>query len=172
MKSSETGFCIPCSVRTTPDKGRGVFADVDVVKHTIVWNHRPGLYEVHDEQSFRELLRGLSREKAIYELEHVLGLAEFPGFVISFHDGGELINHDDQPNLVMKNPSEAPRAIKIESIKDVEMELLSDRFSLIAIRDIKAGEELLLDYNHAADDPEYYDELSDRFGLTWEWMEE
>jgi SET domain-containing protein len=172
LKSSETGFCIPYSVQQTPDKGRGVFAEADIPAGTIVWNHQPGLYDVHDELSFRELLAGLTHDEAVYELEHVLGLAEFPGFVISFKDGGELINHEDQPNLAMKNPSDRPCVRRIASTADVEEELLSDRFSLITLRDIRAGEELLLDYDHAAEDPDYYEALREEYGVTWEWMDE
>jgi SET domain-containing protein len=61
---------------------------------------------------------------------------------------------------------------RIASTGDVEEELLSDRFSLITLRDIRAGEELLLDYDHAAEDPDYYEALREEYGVTWEWMDE
>ncbi len=40
--NDNTGFCVPYTVRTTPDKGRGVFADAPIREGTILWRHVRG----------------------------------------------------------------------------------------------------------------------------------
>ena len=66
--SNKTGFCIPYTVRDTPDKGKGIFADAPIHKGTILWRFVRGQYAVYDERSFKELLANLSPDEVVYEL--------------------------------------------------------------------------------------------------------
>ena len=49
--NQNTEMCIPYTVRETPDKGRGVFADAAIPKGSTVWRHVAGQYSVYDERS-------------------------------------------------------------------------------------------------------------------------
>ena len=147
MASNEnTGFCVPYTVRETPDRGRGVFADAPIRKGTIVWRFVRGQYAVYDESSLNELLARMSRSEAVYELTHMFGVPEFPGYMIRVLDDGVLINHSRQPTTVMNHGSRENEVPYVTSTQGVADALLNDRFSMIATRNLEVGEELTHDY--------------------------
>jgi len=168
--NDNAGLCIPYTIRVTPDKGRGVFADAVIGRGTIVWRHVPGQYAVLDERSFKELLGTLSQSEAVYELTHSFGLPEFPGYMIRVFDDGVLINHSSQPTVAMNNGSAEYEIPSAASAQDVEDALSEDRFALIAAKDLEVGDELTHDYNTDVEDPLYYESLCEQYGVTWEWL--
>ncbi len=173
--NDNTGFCVPYTIRVTPDKGRGVFADAPIRKGTILWRHVRGQYAVYDERSLKELLAKLSRSEVVYQLTHMFGIPEFPGYTIKVLDDGQLINHSRQPTTVMNNGSgdnEIPYNTSPQNVQDVEDALLNDRFSLIAIKDLEVGDELMHDYNVGVVDPPFYDALCEQYNLSSPWMEQ
>jgi SET domain-containing protein len=174
MASNDTtGFCVPYTVRVTPDKGRGVFADAPIRKGTILWRFVRGQYAVYDERSLKEFLAKLSRSDVVYELEHMFGTPEFPGFIIRVFDDGVLINHSRQPTVAVNNgsgDSEIPYDTSPQDVQDVADALLNDRFALIATQDLKAGDELAHDYNKDVEDPAYYDALCEQYNVSWPWL--
>ncbi len=167
--NDNTGFCVPYTVRATPDKGLGVFADAPILKGTILWRHQRGLYAVYDERSLKELVAQLSRKEVAYELTHMFGLPEFPGYIIRIFDDGVLINHSRQPTTAMNNSSgdnEIPYNTSQQDVQDVADALLNDRFALIAIQDLKVGDELTMDYTICIEDPLYYDALCEQYDVS------
>jgi hypothetical protein len=171
--NDNTGICVSYTVRVTPDKGRGVFADEPIRKGTILWRHVYGQYAVFDERSLKELLAKLSHSEVVYELEHMVGIPEFPGYIIRVFDDGALINHSIQPTIAMNNDSrdnEIPYNTSPQDVKDVEDALLNDRFALIATQDLKVGDELTHDYNIGIEDPSYYDALCEQYNVSWTWL--
>jgi hypothetical protein len=171
--NDDSGFCVPYTVRVTPDKGRGVFADTPIRKGTILWRHVRGQYAVYDERSLEELLAKRSRDEVVYELTHMFGIPEFPGYVIRVFDDGVLINHSRQPTTVMNNDSgedEIPYDTSPQDVHDVEDALLNDRFALIATQDLKVGDELTQDYTIGIEDPSYYDALCEQYDVSWPWL--
>ena len=168
--NDNTGLCVPYTVRVTPDKGRGVFADAAIRKGAIVWRHVPGHYAVYDERSLKGLLAKMSHSDAVYELTHIFGIPEFPGYMIRVLDDGVLINHSRQPTTVMNNGSGAYEVPYINSPQDVEDALLNDRFALIATQDLEVGDELTHDYNTDIEDPLYYDALCEQYEVSWSWL--
>ena len=176
MASNEnTGFCVPYTVRVTPDKGQGVFADAPIRKGTILWRFVRGQYAVYVERSFKELLATLSRSDVIYELEHMFGTPEFPGYVIRVFDDGALINHSRQPNVSVNSEfgdDEIPFNSSAQGVEEVADALLNDRFALIAIKDLAIGDELTHDYDIGIEDPPYFDALCEQYDLSWPWMNE
>ncbi len=167
--NNNTGFCIPYTVRATPDKGLGVFTDTLVPKGTIIYRNLRGQYKVYDERSLRKFLAQLSHIEAAYELTHMFGLPEFPGYIIRFFDDGVLINHSSQPNSAMNNVSsdnKIPYNTSPQDTQDVEDALLNDRFWLIAIQDLKAGNEVTMDYTKCIKDPLYYDSLCEQYAVS------
>lgn len=170
--NDSTGFCVPYTVRVTPDKGRGVFADAPIRKGTILWRHVRGQYAVYDERSLKEFFSNLSCSEVIYELNHMFGIPEFPGYIIRVLDDGVLINHSDQPTVVMNNGSGdnmIPYNTSAQGVKEVEDALLNDRFALIATQDLKVGDELTHDYNIGIEDPPYYDAMCEQYNVSWPW---
>ena len=169
------GLCVSYTLRETPDKGWGVFAAAPITRGTILWRHVPGNYAAYDERSFREYITKMSPSEVVYELEHVFGLPEFPNYLIRVFDDGVLINHSSEPTVLMNNASGARKiAYKSspENAREVEESLLSDRFALIAARDLAMGEELTQDYNVDVEDPSYYDALCEQYKVSWSWLEE
>jgi hypothetical protein len=164
---------VPYTVGVTPDKGRGVFADAPIRRGTILWRHVRGQYAVYDERSLQELLAKRSRNEAVYELTHMFGIPEFPGYVIRVFDDGVLINHSRQPTTVMNNDSgenEIPYDTSPQDARDVADALLNDRFALIATQDLKVGDELTQDYTIGIEDPSYYDALCEQYDVSWPWL--
>ena len=171
--SDNTGFCVPYTVRVTPDKGRGVFADAPIRKGTILWRYVRGQYAVYDERSLKGLLAKLWHSGVVYELMHMFGIPEFPGYIIRVFDDGKLINHSRRPTTVMNNASgdnEIPYNTSPQDVQDVEDALLNDRFAMIATQDLKAGDELTHDYNIDVEDPSYYDALCEQYDVSWPWL--
>lgn len=171
--NDKSGFCIPYTVRVTPDRGRGVFADAPIRRGTILWRHVRGQYAVYDERSLKELLAKLSRSEVIYELTHMFGLPEFPGYMIRVFDEGVLINHSRQPTIVMNNGSgdgEIPYDTSPQDVQDVADALLNDGFALIATRDLQVGDELTQDYTIGIEDPPYYDALCEQYDVSYPWL--
>ncbi len=174
MASDEnTGLCVPYTVRVTPDKGQGVFADAPIRKGTILWRFVNGHYAVYDERSLKEFLAKLSRRDVVYELEHMFGTPEFPGYIIRVFDDGVLINHSRQPTVAVNNgpgDNEIPYNTSPQDIQDVTDALLNDRFALIATQDLKVGDELTHHYNIGVEDPSYYDALCEQYNVSWPWL--
>jgi SET domain-containing protein len=171
--NGNTGFCVPYTVRVMPDKGRGVFADAPIRKGTILWRYVRGQYAVYDERSLKELLAKLSRSEVVYELEHMFGIPEFPGYIIRVLDDGVLINHSRQPTVAVNNGSEDNEIsynTSPQDVQDVADALLNDRFALIVIQDVKVGDELTHDYTIGVEDPSYYDALCEQYGVSWPWL--
>jgi len=165
-----SGMCIPCTVRSTPDKGLGVFADTEVQEGSTVWRHVPGQYEVLDEDTFANLLAEGSQEDAIDLLTHIVSVGEFPSYMIRLFDESALINHSDQPNVKRKNSADDYQDSPIKSALEVSKALNNSHFDLVAACDLVAGDELLMDYNAEPVDPEYYEDTCRRYGVTWEWL--
>jgi SET domain-containing protein len=171
--NDKSGFCVPYTVRDTTDKGQGVFADAPIRKGTILWRHVRGQYAVYDERSLREFVAKLSRSEVIYELEHMFGLPEFPGYIIRVFDDGVLINHSRQPTVLMnidRGDNEIPDNISPQDVQAVEYALLNDRFALIAAQDLRVGDELTMDYNIDVEDPPYYDALCEQYNVSSPWL--
>ncbi len=163
------GFCVPYSVRDTPDKGRGVFAESDIAKGTIVWRHIPGQFGVYDEAAFKNLLNGMTETQVVYELTHVFGLADWPHVVIRVQDDGALMNHDARPTLItnmhLLGPPPPDMATGAKAaVEHISEALLGDRYALIATRDIAAGEEFTNDYEAEVYDPPFFAALWDQYG--------
>ncbi len=164
-----TGFCVPYTVRTTPDKGQGVFAGAPIRKGTILWRFVRGQYAVYDERSLKEFLAKLSPSKVVYELTHMFGTPEFPDYIIRIFDDGVLVNHSSKPTVVVNSASgceEIPYNTSAQNVQDVEDALLNDRFALIATRDLQIGDELTHDYNIGVKDPLYYDSLCEQYNVS------
>ncbi len=170
-ETPQSGFCYSYEIRETADKGRGVFAMEPIPKGMLVWRFQPGLYLVHDEESFTASLTGLSNEDIVYELTHVFAFADFPNHLIKPMDDGTLINHDDDANLATN--FDAPLQTNVvDSIQEVSQALLEDRFALIATRDIEAGEELTNNYNKDVFDPEFYLQLCDKYEVDESYLDD
>ena len=129
------GLCIPYVVRATPNKGRGLFAEAAIPKGTTVWRHVAGQYAVYDERSLKALLSNMPNSEAVYVLEHIHCMPEFPDYMIWVLDDGELINHSEQPTLLTQTRPGYNEGSPATSTKDVSIALLGDHFTLVAARD-------------------------------------
>ena len=163
-------MCIPYTVRETPDKGRGIFANAFIHEGTTVWRHVAGQYAVFDERSLKTLLSNISDGEAVYVLTHIHCMPEFPGYMIRVFDDGELINHSDQQTLLTRTKSGYDEVSAATYTVDVSTALLGNHFTLVAAHDIEKGEELTLDYNGDPEGPQYYDTLCEQYGVTWDWL--
>ena len=163
-------MCISYTIREIPDKGRGVFATEAIPSGSIVWRHVAGQYSVYDEGSLISHLSSVSDGEAMYVLEHIYCMHEFPKYMIRVLDDGALINHSDHPTLGTHTKPAKDKDFAATSPEAVSAALLRDYFSLVAIRDIEEGEELTLDYNDDTDDPAYYHDLCEKYGVSWDWL--
>jgi SET domain-containing protein len=81
-----------------------------------------------------------SQEERIDWLEHVYGDG---GFINEIEDDGKFVNHSETPNSSIK--------------------IGTDPMSSYALRDIKAGEEIIEDYG-IYEEPEWFQKLIDEIG--------
>ncbi len=183
--------CLPADTRDVPrvDDRRVISGSVHVLKSgcrwkgapreaikqgSVVWRHRPGIFVVYDEPSFRAKIETLSPAEVEYELTHVFGLEDFPGCLIRPLDDGRLINHSSDPTLATNNPGPARATLEVASpryLQSVAEALLDDRYSLVAIRDIARGEELCNDYSLEDACPPYHDALCKQYGVREDYLE-
>ena len=114
--------------------------------------------------------QNVAQRDAVYELTHMFGIPEFPGYMIRVLDDGVLINHSRQPTTVMNHGSRENEVPYVNSAQGVADALLKDRFSMIATRNLEVGEELTHDYTIGLEDPPYYDALCEQYDVSWPWL--
>jgi len=146
------GFKVPFEVVNVPGKGRGVFAKERIPRNTLIWQNSH-YAEFRDEESLRLFLSAISSN---FELScDILQWAYVADFYRGdYHvgldlDEGSYINHaeDGKANIGCS----AETLAKNPDVDD------PDCWGEYALRDIEAGEELVVDYT------EFY-----QFGkLTW-----
>ncbi len=174
MADKKNGFFFPYVVRKTTDRGLGVFAGETIKQGSIVWRHVPGQYIVYDERAFKAAIEKLVHAEAVYELTHVFGLKELPGCLIRIYDDGALINHSSNANLATNNAAEIRAPLEVTSIhyiQKVTKALLDVRYALVATRDIEIGEEFTNDYSAEVDDPPFYHNLCELFGVSEDYLD-
>ena len=159
-------------MRSTVDKGLGVFAETAVSAGATVWRHAPGQYEVLDEAALTRLLANGTREDAVAVdvLTHIVSMEEFPGYMVRYFDEGALINHSDGPNVRRKCSPDAYQGTAAHSAHEVAVALEDDHVDLVAACDLAVGDELLMNYNDEPDDPEYFEAACAQYGVDWEWL--
>lgn len=169
VSDKKDGFCFSHAVRETTGKGLGVFAGEPIKRGSIVWRHVPGQYVVYDEQTFKAAIEKMTHADVVYELTHVFGLEDFPGCVIRVFDAGVLFNHSSDPNLTTNNKPAIETSLDESSthyIQDVTKALLDDRYAMVAIRDIEAGEEFTNDYNSPElCEPPFFNAIYEQYGI-------
>lgn len=139
------GFHVPYEVKDT-SYGKGLFVTVDVPAGTLLWKCLPGkqgtpgvnVLSFTTEEEARGRLSQLSAQEAAYWMDHVY---MFDGKLNEILDDGKLWNHSEAPCTGLPPPG-------VEYCWE----------SSYAIRDIKAGEELLDDYG-LYEYPEWYSRL-------------
>lgn len=175
MPDRDTGFLVRYGVEESAGKGLGVFARERIARGTVVWRHVPGVFTVYDEPGFRAKIATMPPEQVVYELTHVHALEDFPGCLIRALDDGILINHSGDPTLVTNNAAPAtgtPDPNAPDYLQRVREAITNDRYSLIATRDIAAGEELTNDYNAEDACPPFYDALYVQYGVREDFLDE
>ncbi len=63
-----------------------------------------------------------------------------------------------------------PFVTAADNARAVEEALLDDRFAMVAVRNVSAGEELTQDYRAGMEDPPYFTALCEQYGVSWAWM--
>lgn len=125
--------------------GLGVFADENIKKGTIIWRFTPGF----DLKFTKEQILSFPDKLQIY-LYTYSWLSKKSALYCFASDNGKHFNHSDKPNTR-------------SCYKDDEEEAI-----VIALRDIKKGEELFDDYNSFEDSytkDDVLDEIAAKFHL-------
>lgn len=174
MRDKPNGFQFQYGIEKTEEKGLGIVAKETIPKGSIVWRHVPGVYEVYDEAAFRAKIEKMPDAGVVYELTHVHAFEEFPGCIIRALDDGILINHSQRPTLATNKVEIAALGLDptapdyLQSVADA---LLDDRYSLIATRDIDAGEELANDYAQDDECPPFFDALYEQYEVKDDYLD-
>jgi len=148
------GFHVPYAARESPF-GLGLFAVCDIPAGTLLWKYSaaPGgnVLSFRTEAEARERLRALAtHEERVFWMDHVY---MFDGKLNEILDDGKLWNHSAEPCTGLPPAGDG---------YDIE--------SSYAVRDIKAGEQLLDDYG-TYEYPEWYERLCAEFGVSREFVE-
>lgn len=127
--------------------GVGVFADEFIPKGTVIWEFTPGF----DQKFTREQILNFPELLQIYIYKHSWKSTKSKLYCFS-SDNGKYFNHSDNPNT-------------LSEYKDSEEEVVT-----IAIKDIRAGEELTDHYssfeaNADKDDDNILEEIRKKYNL-------
>jgi len=169
-----TGFRVTYGVKESPEMGLGVFACETIKQGTIVWRHIPSRLVVHDERSFKAAIKDMTHDQIVYELTHSFGLADLPGCVISISDEGALINHSSDANVATNNFGPLETQLDVSSasyLQDVTNLLMSDRYALIATRDIERGEEFTNNYGDEVSDPPFFTAMYELYDIDDDFLD-
>lgn len=175
MRNKRDGFQFAYSIKETPGKGWGVFAEEAIKEGSIVWRHAPDQYTVYDERAFKALISDMTHAETVYELTHSFGLKDFPDCVIRVFDAGVLFNHSSNHNLTTNNASENDAPLDETSpdyIECVKQALLRDRYAMIAICNIQVGDELTNNYLLEVGDPPFFETIYDRYDIDDSYMDD
>ena len=162
------GFLYRYAVRETSDRGLAVFAEEPIPKGSLVWRFMPGQFAVYDEAAFKAHIGPLTEEQAIYELTHMFGVADFPNCVIRVFDAGVLFNHATDHTLASNYgvPPAPPLDARAPGyIDQVTEALLSDRYAMMAVRDIEVGDEFTNNYHLELDEPAFFEDIYDSYDI-------
>jgi len=128
----ESGFQVKIEIKDTYDnKGKGIFLKEDVVKGQLLWKCMKNInIRCYNESSASKHLSNLLNDDDKYFwISHIY---HFDGELIEILDDACYWNHDDNPNT--------GGCLDLNATDE-------DQQHSYALRDIKAGEELLDDYN-------------------------
>ncbi len=144
MENRSTGFLIAYEVKKCEDKVKelGVFAKQDIAKGTTIWQPTSLIKKLSLEEVYARL-ESMTPEEAHIFLKHAFVMpSEDDKLCINPTDDGRFTNHSSNPNeYVPEGGKEA-----------------------FAARNIKAGEELTIDYSGLAS-PQWYKELCHKYGV-------
>ncbi|MEO0749002.1 MAG: SET domain-containing protein [Pseudomonadota bacterium] len=155
-------------MRETSDRGLAVFAEEPIPKGSLVWRFMPSQFAVYDEAAFKAHIAGLTEEQAIYELTHMFGAADFPNCVIRVLDAGVLFNHATDHTLASNYdvppgpPLDEHAPGYIDQVTDA---LLSDRYAMMAVRNIEVGDEFTNNYHLELDEPAFFEDIYDSYEI-------
>lgn len=119
--------------------GKGLFADEDIAKGSVIWKYAPGTTQRYKLKKFYDLI-----EKSEFETAKTLLTYSYvrKGYVYFVKDNTRYINHTEQPNIVF-----------------------SSNFAEVATRDILKGEELTENYLLSYDTSDFFN-LPDLFSAN------
>lgn len=155
---------VPYEVRDSVGRGKGLFATNDIATGTLVWDFHKANISVYSEAEAKTVCEALASEQtldsatqlvtyAYWSLHNPDGRADGLFLVDVTKDDGRFFNHSFDPNVALGG------------VLDQKSQETHDMLSSYALRDIKAGEEIIDDYNTYATDPEWYDELARKCGI-------
>jgi hypothetical protein len=136
-----SGFQFKVYSKTTPERGRGVFAKEFIPAGSLVWTLTPNNHESFTYTELLKYLESNSEAKKKFILNHIY--CQNNKAVLAT-DTAEYVNHSSNPNLG-------------ESKED-------SKLGCWATRDIQPDEELLDDYSKY-ETPEWYLTLCDKYGV-------
>lgn len=144
--NKSSGFHYGYVVQLAPGKGKAVFTTEPIKARSKLWS--PTHVKFYDEKEFEERMKGLTDGQIKHLLNHVYGKGDR---LIECLDDGEFINHSKTNNTICSGMALDP------PIDD-------DNQCCYAVRDIRAGEELVDNYAYY-DNPPWYLELCKKYGV-------
>ena len=140
---------VPVEVRESPGRGRGVFSTADIAAGTMVWDFHKATVRVYTEAEAKTMCEALFSEQTLDSATTLFSYAYWsihkPGGPVGLYlidlvnEDGRFFNHSFEPNILLGSAIDSSAEKKL------------DNLCSYAIRNIKAGEELLDDYNTYAD---------------------
>ena len=144
MENCTTGFLIAYEVKKCEDKvkGLGVFAKQDIAKGTMTWRPTSLITKLSLAEVYARLESMTPESAQIFLKQAFVMPSEDDKLCINPNDDGRFTNHSNNPNqYVPEGGKEA-----------------------FAARDIKAGEELTINYSGLTSPP-WYKELCHQYGV-------
>ncbi len=144
MENQTTGFLIAYEVKECEEqvKGLGVFAKQDIAKGTMIWRPTSLIEKLSVEEVDARLESMTAEEAGVFLKRAFVMPSEEDKLCINPTDDGRFTNHSSKPNeYIPEGGKEA-----------------------FATRNIKAGEELTIDYSGLAS-PQWYKKMCRQYGV-------
>ena len=122
-------LCVKTIKQNSAVHGIGLFSDQDIPTGTVIWRFQDGFDQVFTESE----IRALPKEAQIFLARHAY-MSKKTGRFILDSDDGRYFNHSETSNSATKSSP--------EGLEDV----------IVAIKHIKQGEEITIDYANQEDD--------------------
>lgn len=148
-----TGFVVPIEVRQTTHKGRGVYATKPIPKGASVWDDRyHAVFDDNEEEEFKSLLQEVTWEQACDLLQWCYGYE---------YDANESKDEEDERITVGVACCLDEGSLLNHGVKGVANVGYrgKDDDNMVALVDIRAGEELIQDYGTFDESIEWFEDL-------------
>ena len=137
-----------------------IFTNKYIPQYTLIWDFNQANINIYNEKCAKMLLSQLESNSSITDYLKYTYITNDNLFIDIHEDPGCFFNHSNNPNVALGSVL-------------LEQNIANNNFhpnSTYALYNIQPGTELLDDYNTYGNEPDWYKEIINRYGLDFSFM--